>query len=64
MEKVKIADIIIGQEAVVPKYGLGRIVQVTDTMLYVKPYICDYPMAFDPNNVQVIKLNPSVKVEK
>jgi len=64
MEKIKITDIVIGQEAIVPKYGLGRILEVTKDMIAVKPYICDYPMAFDPNNVQVIKLNPSVKVEK
>lgn len=64
MEKIKITDIVIGQEAIVPKYGLGRILEVTKDMIAVKPYTCDFPMTFDFDNVQVIKLNPSMKVKK
>lgn len=52
---------IIGQEAVVPEYGLGRVVSFKDSIpeqyIKVKPYIADYPMKFDPKNVQLVKIN-------
>ena len=52
---------IIGQEAIVPKYGLGRVVSFKKNMLEqyieVRPYIIDYPMRFDPKNVTLVKIN-------
>jgi len=54
---MKISDIIIGQEAVVPYYGLGRVLSVTKNGIEVKPYVCGYPMIFDPKNVRLVALN-------
>jgi hypothetical protein len=52
---------VIGQEAVVPTYGLGHVVSFKDDMhnkyIEVKPYISCYPMKFDPENVQLVKIN-------
>ena len=51
---------IIGQEAVVPEYGLGRVVSFKDNMpeqyIEVRPYVADYPMRFDPKNVKLIRI--------
>lgn len=52
---------IIGQEAVVPNFGLGRVESYKDALLNsyveVKPYICGYSMKFSPENVKLIKVN-------
>jgi len=57
-----IDDIIIGQEVVVPIYGVGKVVSVAKAGVFVKlkPYACNYTMMFDPinvslNNVEAIK---------
>jgi len=51
---------IIGQEAIVPEYGLGRVVSFKDKMpeqyIRVRPYICGYPMNFDPKNVELVEI--------
>ena len=49
---------IIGQEAVVPKYGLGRVVDIkSHNGIEVRPYICNYSMIFDAKNVKLVKIN-------
>lgn len=53
--------LIVGQEAVVPTYGLGRIVSfdLSTTgykFIEVRPYICNYEMKFDPANVKLVKI--------
>ena len=49
---------IIGQEAVVPGYGLGRVVKIHKfDQIEVHPYVCDYPMVFDEKNVKLVKIN-------
>jgi hypothetical protein len=52
---------IIGQEAIVPEYGVGRVIsfenKMPNTFIEVRPYACDYPMKFDPKNVQLISIN-------
>lgn len=52
---------IIGQEAVVPVYGLGRVVDFVDNMpdrwIEVRPYEGNYTMNFDPENVRLVKIN-------
>ncbi|MCP3686206.1 MAG: hypothetical protein GY861_26465 [bacterium] len=51
-------EIIIGQEAAVPEYGLGRVISYSGRMfIEVKPYVCGYVMKFDPKNVRLIKLD-------
>jgi hypothetical protein len=49
---------IIGQEAIVPGYGLGRVVSFDLTFpheyIRVRPYICNYEMDFAPHNVELI----------
>lgn len=51
---------IKGQEAVVPEYGLGRIISFSNKKpiqyIEVKPYSVDYTMKFDPKNVQLVKI--------
>lgn len=51
---------IIGQEAVVPEFGLGRVVSfknnITEQYIEVRPYVADYPMRFDLKNVQLVKI--------
>lgn len=51
---------VIGQEAVVPKYGLGRVISFKDSIqeqyIEVRPYIMDCPMKFDPKNVKLVKI--------
>lgn len=48
---------ILGQEAVVPCYGIGRITNIlANGDIEVTPYVCGYPMTFDKNNVMLIKL--------
>lgn len=58
---------IIGQEAVVPNFGLGRVISFKDRMpeqyIEVKPYICKYGMKFDPKNVQLVKVVLELKRE-
>ena len=49
-------NLVIGQEAVVPTYGLGRITAITKSYIEVEPYIAAYKMQFDPKNVKPIKL--------
>lgn len=52
---------IIGQEAVVPDHGLGRVESYKDNSpeLYieVKPYILGYSLKFAPENVRLVKIN-------
>jgi len=48
---------IIGQEAVVPEYGLGRVVSIHSYGIEVRPYICDYSMTFDADNVKLVKIH-------
>ena len=48
--------LIIGQEAVVPGYGLGRIISFTPTYIEVTPYISSVPLKFDPCNVKIVPL--------
>lgn len=55
---------IIGQEAVVPEYGLGKVIsfrnniteRLAPNFVEVKPYACDYSMKFDPKNVRLVKI--------
>ena len=51
---------IIGQEAVVKGYGLGRVISYKDSFpkqyIEVKPYACDYPMKFDHKNVKLVSI--------
>lgn len=60
MEKL---EPVIGQEAVVPKYGLGRVTKFALSkysgrkFIAVKPYVHNYPIEFDPDNVKLIKIN-------
>ena len=52
--------IIIGQEAVVPQYGLGRVVSfkndASDKYIEIQVYIGGARIVFDPDNVRLIKL--------
>ena len=48
---------IIGQEAVVPGYGLGRVVSIHTYNIEVRPYICGYSMVFDADNVKLVKIH-------
>lgn len=53
----KIQDrLVVGQEAVVPGYGLGRITEITKDYIQVEPYVAGYPMKFDPKNIRPVKL--------
>lgn len=59
MKENKKKNLIIGQEAVVPEYGLGRVVSFNlecPNYIEVRPYICDYTMKFDSKNVQLVKI--------
>lgn len=51
---------ILGQEAVVGRYGLGRVVSFMDNFpvqyIEVKPYVCDYAMKFAPDNVDLVPI--------
>ena len=51
---------VIGQEAVVPQYGLGRVVGFYDKMperfIIVEPYVGKNPMNFEPGNVKLVKI--------
>ena len=51
---------ILGQEAVVPKYGVGRVVSFKkdsiNDYIEVKPYISGIPMKFASKNVQLIRI--------
>lgn len=51
---------IIGQEAIVPKYGLGRVIGFRDEFphqhIEVKPYVCGYSMKFAPHNVELLAI--------
>jgi hypothetical protein len=55
---------IIGQEAVVPDYGLSRVVSVGHSFIEVKPYTIDYTMKFDPKNVKLVKINLEEDLEE
>lgn len=52
---------IIGQEAVVPTYGLGRVISFVDNMpdrgIEIRPYGAKYIMKFEPENVRLVKIN-------
>lgn len=48
---------IIGQEAVVPEYGLGRVTRLSNEGIGVTPYIAGYEMIFDPNNVELVPIS-------
>ncbi len=51
---------IIGQEAIVHGYGLGRVISFKDKMpehyIEVKPYVSNYSMKFDPKNVKLVEI--------
>lgn len=49
-------EIIIGQECVVPGYGLGRVMSFTKDTIKVEPYMMGYSMDFSPTNVKLVKL--------
>ena len=62
-EMEKIMGPILGQEAVVSPYGLGRVTQISDKKFHgnhifigVTPYICNYQMKFDPRNVRLVSI--------
>ena len=50
-------DAVLGQEVVVPRYGVGRITSISDGSSFpylaigVTPYVAKYEMHFDPKNV-------------
>lgn len=48
---------ILGQDAVVPMFGLGRIINITDDYVSVKSYVTGQVCNFDLCNVRLIKLN-------
>lgn len=48
---------VIGQEAVVPTHGFGRITEVTMNYISVKTYIDGVKRRYVPDNVRLIKLN-------
>lgn len=50
---------VLGQEAVVPKHGLGRVTKIfmDGTTIEVTPYVCGSAMAFDKKNVTLVRLN-------
>lgn len=49
---------IIGQEAVVPEYGLGRISYISykENKIGVIPHIAGYEMKFDIKNIKLVKI--------
>lgn len=55
---MKLKPIILGQEAIVPFYGLGRVTDYKDAFpksyIEVTPYVCGYAMQFAPENVTLI----------
>ena len=52
--------LILGQEAIVPVYGLGRITSFCSMFpneyIGVTPYIAGYAMHFDPQNVELVQI--------
>lgn len=52
---------IIGQEVVVPTYGLGRVVGFIDKTpergIRVRPHNADYTIKFEPEDVKLVKIN-------
>ena len=48
--------IVIGQEAVVPEFGLGRVISFDRGYVEVRPYMLEYPMKFDPINVKLVEI--------
>jgi RNA polymerase-interacting CarD/CdnL/TRCF family regulator len=48
---------IIGQEAVVPGYGLGRIMAIDNKGIRVKPYGCSCSIVFDKKDVKLVKIH-------
>lgn len=52
---------IIGQECVVPTYGLGRVTGFVDNMpdiwIGVRPYEANFICNFEPKNVRLVKIN-------
>ena len=52
---------VIGQEAVVPRYGLGRVVgfvdRVPDRGIEIRPYGTRYVMKFEPEDVRLVRIN-------
>jgi len=59
-------DIIIGQEAIVPKYGLGRVISFNSKFpnwyIEVEPYVAKYAMKFDPKNVRLVKIGKVMSI--
>jgi hypothetical protein len=51
---------ILGQEAIVPKYGLGRVTSLNFTMpnIYVgvTPYVAGHELKFAPENVTLVPI--------
>lgn len=55
---------ILGQEVIVPEYGLGRVTAICSEndldgnpkWIQVKPYVAGYDMQFDPHNVQKLEI--------
>lgn len=56
----EIKEVILGQEAVVPKYGIGRVVSFRDDFPHeyigVKTYADNIERHFDPRNVKLIAI--------
>lgn len=58
---------VIGQEAVVPEHGLGRITAIcpernldgNPKWIQVRPYVANYDMKFDPHNVRTVEIHYS-----
>ena len=48
---------IIGQEAVVPDFGVGRVISFKPSeYIEILSYVSGYPMKFDPKNVKLVKI--------
>lgn len=56
----KLKQPILGQEAVVPTYGLGRITgldyAVNNEGVWIRPYVLEYPMKFDRESIKLVKI--------
>ncbi len=47
----------IGQEAIVPQYGLGRVVSYIGNTITVRPYMSGHEMEFDSVNVKLVRIH-------
>lgn len=48
---------VIGQDVVVPTYGLSRVVSFEKSFIEVRPYIADFALKFDPSSIRLVKIN-------